>query len=127
MNLEEIASKASLLDDESKASLASRLLQSLPPPDHYVVDEEVFRRMQEAEDDSSLMISHEEFVAGIRRNSVSNGASGDETLDEAETRKIQQALHEANGNKSKAAEMLGITRRRLYSRMKVLGFGEEEA
>jgi len=83
--------------------------------------------MQEAEDDSSLMISHEEFVAGIRRNSVSNGASGDETLDEAETRKIQQALHEANGNKSKAAEMLGITRRRLYSRMKVLGFGEEEA
>jgi len=68
MTLEEIASKASQLDDESKASLASRLLQSLPPPDHYVVDEEVFRRMQEAEDDSSVMISHEDFVAGIRRD-----------------------------------------------------------
>jgi len=65
MTLEEIALKASLLDDESKASLASRLLQSLPPPDHYVVDEEVFRRLQEAEEDSSVMISQPDFVEGI--------------------------------------------------------------
>jgi len=58
---------------------------------------------------------------------TTSSGGGDETLEEAETRKIQQALREANGNKTKAAEALGITRRRLYSRMKVLGFAEEEA
>jgi len=41
-------------------------------------------------------------------------------LDQFEKYLIQQALHKAKGNKTKAAEILGITRRRLYSMMKSL-------
>ncbi|UCF63306.1 MAG: sigma-54-dependent Fis family transcriptional regulator [bacterium] len=41
-------------------------------------------------------------------------------LDYFERYLIQQALHKAKGNKTRAAEMLGITRRRLYSMMKSL-------
>jgi two-component system, NtrC family, response regulator HydG len=41
---------------------------------------------------------------------------------------IEQALVQAAGNKTKAAELLGITRRRLYSRLKLLGIegGDEK-
>jgi DNA-binding NtrC family response regulator len=39
------------------------------------------------------------------------------TLDEMERRLIERALEKAEGNKSKAANLLGITRRQLYSRM----------
>ncbi|HID40077.1 MAG TPA: sigma-54-dependent Fis family transcriptional regulator, partial [Calditrichaeota bacterium] len=38
-------------------------------------------------------------------------------LDELEKKLIQTALQLSEGNKSKAARMLGITRRRLYSMM----------
>jgi DNA-binding NtrC family response regulator len=41
-------------------------------------------------------------------------------IDRFEKYLIQQALHKARGNKTKAAEILGITRRRLYSMMKSL-------
>jgi len=41
-------------------------------------------------------------------------------LDQFEKYLIQQALHKAKGNKTRAAEILGITRRRLYSMMKSL-------
>ncbi len=41
-------------------------------------------------------------------------------LDQFEKQLIQQALHKAKGNKTRAAEILGITRRRLYSMMKSL-------
>jgi two-component system response regulator AtoC len=41
-------------------------------------------------------------------------------LDKFEKYLIQQALHRAKGNKTRAAEILGITRRRLYSLMKSL-------
>ncbi|MGE3853729.1 MAG: sigma-54 interaction domain-containing protein, partial [Planctomycetota bacterium] len=46
-----------------------------------------------------------------------------DTLDLAENERwlIEQALREGQGNKTKAAVLLGITRRRLYSRMKLLG------
>jgi DNA-binding NtrC family response regulator len=39
-------------------------------------------------------------------------------LDQFEKYLIEQALHKAKGNKTKAAEILGVTRRRLYSMLK---------
>ncbi len=45
-------------------------------------------------------------------------------LEEHERDLIRKALRKADGNKSKAANLLGITRRRLYSMMERLGVGE---
>lgn len=42
MDLEEIAAEAAQLDEESRASLASRSLQSLSPPAYTVSDERFF-------------------------------------------------------------------------------------
>jgi DNA-binding NtrC family response regulator len=39
-------------------------------------------------------------------------------MDQFEKYLIEQALHKAKGNKTRAAEILGVTRRRLYSMMK---------
>ena len=64
-DLKEIASEAARLDEESRASLASQMLRSLPPPDHPIADEEVFQRMREAEEDPGVMIGHEELISGI--------------------------------------------------------------
>jgi DNA-binding NtrC family response regulator len=51
----------------------------------------------------------------------------DQLLEQAERRLIQLAMKRARGNKSKAAEMLGIWRQRLIRRMEVLGLeGTEE-
>jgi len=47
--------------------------------------------------------------------------SGDLNLDNNARRLIQAALERAGGNKSQAAQMLGITRRAMYSRLKLLG------
>ena len=43
-------------------------------------------------------------------------------LDELEKRLIKEALQKAGGNKTKAAQLLGLTRRRLYSMMERFGF-----
>lgn len=50
---------------------------------------------------------------------------GKGTLLEVEKRRILDVLREAGGNKSAAARRLGITRRRLYSRMEILGLEVE--
>jgi two-component system response regulator PilR (NtrC family) len=42
-------------------------------------------------------------------------------LDELEKKLIMKAIAKANGNKSKAAQLLGVTRRRLYSMMERFG------
>ena len=42
------------------------------------------------------------------------------TIEEMERRMIQRALAKAGGNKTRAAELLGITRRQLYSKMERL-------
>jgi DNA-binding NtrC family response regulator len=51
------------------------------------------------------------------------GGSDEPNLDHAERERtlIQEALVRAGGNKSRAAALLGMTRRRLYSRMELLG------
>ena len=51
----------------------------------------------------------------------SNSNSGQETLQELEERRIREALEATGGNKTEAAKLLGISRRRMYSRLKVLG------
>ncbi len=59
------------------------------------------------------------------------GSSADEQvgkdldLDNNARRLIRAALDRAAGNKSQAAEMLGITRRTLYSRLKLLAMEDE--
>ncbi len=67
MKLEEIAAEASKLSEEERASLASRLLHGLETPVYEVSDGEVARRMREAEKDSSVLITFDELVAGLRR------------------------------------------------------------
>ena len=47
--------------------------------------------------------------------------SRQETLQESETRRIREALQATGGNKTAAARRLGISRRRMYSRIKILG------
>ena len=47
--------------------------------------------------------------------------AGAETLQELETRRIREALDQAAGSKTEAAKILGISRRRMYSRLKILG------
>ncbi len=50
---------------------------------------------------------------------------GDLNLDNNARRLITTALDRAGGNKTQAAEMLGITRRTLYSRLNLLGIDED--
>lgn len=49
----------------------------------------------------------------------SKAGSGNQGLETAEKRMILEALEKTGGNKTEAAKLLKITRRRLYSRMKV--------
>ena len=48
------------------------------------------------------------------------GNQGQETLHELESRRIREAEDTTNGNKTEAAKLLGISRRRMYSRLKTL-------
>jgi DNA-binding NtrC family response regulator len=61
--------------------------------------------------------------------SATNGAGANATFKEAveslEKRLIGEALSRNGGNRSKAAEELGIYRRLLYAKMREYGLGEE--
>lgn len=47
-------------------------------------------------------------------------------LEDVERQQIQQTLRQCKHNKSKAAQLLGLTRARLYRRMEVLGIEDQE-
>jgi len=52
------------------------------------------------------------------RFSIAGGTGLDKTLTEAETEYIQQVLISVNGNKTRAAEILGINRKTLHEKLK---------
>jgi DNA-binding NtrC family response regulator len=60
-------------------------------------------------------------VVSLAVDSESAGMSKEEGLAGAERQMILDALEKSGGNKTEAAKLLKITRRRLYSRMKVHG------
>lgn len=68
MKLEDIAEAASLLSEEERASLASRLLHGLKSPMHCVSDAEVAERMREAERDPSVWMTFDQLVSGLKRH-----------------------------------------------------------
>lgn len=49
-----------------------------------------------------------------------------QTLRELEKLALEAALRESSGNKKRAAESLGISRRALYDKIKSLGVGSDE-
>jgi DNA-binding NtrC family response regulator len=51
----------------------------------------------------------------------------DQILEDTERRLIELALRRTRGNKSKAAELLGIVRPRLFRRIEALGLGEKSS
>ncbi len=67
MKLEEIATEASKLSEEQRASLASRLLHGLESPVYEVSDGEVRQRMDEAENDPSIWLTFDQLVSGLKR------------------------------------------------------------
>jgi len=66
MKLMEIEQEALALPDRDRASLAAKLLETLPPPGTDVSDEEVEQREREMESGQVTAISHEEFVRRVR-------------------------------------------------------------
>lgn len=67
MKLAEIEQEALALPDRERASLAAKLLNTLPLPEADVSDEEVERREQELESGKVAPISHEEFVRRVQQ------------------------------------------------------------
>ena len=53
-------------------------------------------------------------------------ATGPEALADAERRAVEQALRAARGNKSRAASILGISRTRLYNKLRLYGIDDGE-
>jgi hypothetical protein len=66
MKLEELAAEASKLPEEERASLASQLLHGLESPTFEVSDDEGERRRKEADEDTRVMITFDELVAGLK-------------------------------------------------------------
>jgi two-component system response regulator AtoC len=58
---------------------------------------------------------------GAAPTAPQQGRSSVETLEEAELKQIQQALRSAGGNRTKAAQLLGIDRSTLYRKLKRFG------
>src|SRR6478735_113952 len=67
MKLEEIATEASKLSEEERASLASRLLHGLETPVYEVSDPELLERMREAEIDPGVWLTFDQLVSGLKR------------------------------------------------------------
>ncbi len=73
-------------------------------------------------EDEHVMLNVAGATSAVR---TENSLGGDLNLDNNARRLITAALDRAGGNKSQAAQMLGITRRTLYSRLKLLGMDDD--
>ena len=67
MKLAEIEQEALALPERERATLAARLLDTLPPPGTDISDDEVERRERELESGQVAAISHEEFVRRVQQ------------------------------------------------------------
>ena len=67
MKLAEIEQEALALPERERASLAVKLLDTLPPPGTDVSDDEVESRERELESGQVTAISHEEFVRRVQQ------------------------------------------------------------
>ncbi|MFN2370874.1 MAG: sigma-54-dependent transcriptional regulator [Candidatus Krumholzibacteriia bacterium] len=77
--------------------------------------------------DGAIGDEHVVLDVGRPARGAAPGASPEDlNLDNNARLLIRTAIKRAGGNKSLAARLLGITRRTLYSRMKLLGIGEDE-
>jgi putative addiction module component (TIGR02574 family) len=67
MKLAEIEHEALALSATERAALATKLLDTLPPPGTDVTDDEVESRERELESGQVAAISHEEFVHRVQQ------------------------------------------------------------
>jgi hypothetical protein len=68
MKLAEIEQQALTLSDRDRASLAAKLLDTLPPPGTDVTDEEVEQRERELESGQVSPISHVDLVRRVEEH-----------------------------------------------------------
>jgi len=66
MRLAEIEQEALALSDKERASLAAKLLDTLPPPGTDISDEEVERRERELDTGDVTPMLREEFVRRVQ-------------------------------------------------------------
>jgi len=97
---------------------ALRLMEAYSWPGNVRELENVIERALILADEGRIEAKH--LPPEIRSQSPQARTAMPTSLDERELRTIEEALEKAGGNKSRAAEMLGITRRRLYSRLESL-------
>jgi two-component system, NtrC family, response regulator AtoC len=84
------------------------------------------RRSRLEEEDEALVSAagHAKDVATNGRGAPTNGGSFKDAVASFEKRLISEALDRAGGNRTKAAQELGIYRRLLYAKIKEYGLGE---
>jgi hypothetical protein len=71
MKLAEIEQEAMGLSERDRASLAAKLLDTLPPAGTDISDEEVEQREREMQSGQVSAISHEEFVRRVKEHRTS--------------------------------------------------------
>jgi Putative addiction module component len=67
MKLAEVEQAALALPEGERASLAAKLLDTLPPPGTDVSDDEVEKRERELDSGQVAAISHEEFIRRVEQ------------------------------------------------------------
>jgi DNA-binding NtrC family response regulator len=81
-------------------------------------------RTRRAGEKAAAEAAADEAAAATNGHGAAAGASFKEAVESLEKRLIAEALQRHGGNRSKAAEELGIYRRLLYAKMREYGLGE---